>query len=465
MKQTFPYIAPTADSRLVYTDGETMEEAVEAFMKQDYIESVHLLIDAMDFDFREKYGNADGTSFKIPHGSIVVNIDISDETLDISADFLKLPEKGRVAMLRQIAEMNINNLMLARFVKNGDRLRMVYSCPLTDTNPHKIYSVIRNICMFGDKYDDELCTRFDAERCYEPRITQYTDEEIDTVYNALHTIGSKALAETEVYNSSRRYGYSWTVLLASLYQFQFFAQPQGQLINELESTIAMMHSDRPADELVARCTEFLNTLLARPREELAKDLYSVEMLVSPKPPMSLQDIQEEFERLHDGTTGALQKKDFDQVIVRITYEFYQMLCEYHLPLMVEYIIVTALQKSAETDMQSGAETLWKALDRIMDGDLEPDGDDDEEEEEDDDDEDDDLDLDVEDDDEEDDEDDEIARQTLIAAQQKLADAVNSIDGIAEIQRKMEEAMKAGDVTEYMRLATELQMKIINGMNN
>ncbi|MDE6449628.1 MAG: hypothetical protein K2L41_06055 [Muribaculaceae bacterium] len=114
-------------------------------------------------------------------------------------------------------------------------------------------------------------------------------------------------------------------------------------------------------------------------------------------------------------------------------------------------------------MQSGAETLFKALDRIMDGDLDPDDDEDDEEDDEDDDEDDDDDS--EDFDLEDDDDDEIARQTLIAAQQKLSDAVNSIDGIAEIQRKMEEAMKAGDVTEYMRLATELQMKIINGMNN
>lgn len=453
MKQTFPYIAPATDSQLVYTDGETMEQAVEAFMNQDYVQSIHLLIDAMDCDFREKYGNADGTSFRIPHGSIVVNIDISDKTLNISADFLKLPVKGRVAMLRQIAEMNINNLMLARFIKSRDRLKMAYSCPLTDTNPHKIYSVIRNICMFGDKYDDELCTRFEAERCYEPSITKYTDEEIDAVYNALQTIGRKALSEAENYNAERRYSYSWTVLTGAVYQFMFFAQPQGQLINDLESTIALMMSDRPAEELVSRCTDFIKGLMNQSRDELSKDLYTVEMLVSPKPPMSLQDIQNEFERLYDGTTGAMQKKDFDQVVVRITYEFYQMLCEYHMPLMVEYIILKALQKSSETDMSSGAETLWNALDKIMDGELEPDDDEDEEEDED------------EDVDEYEEEEDEDEYNDLIAVQQQCAEAINGIEDIDDIQRKMNEAIKAGDIAEYMRLATELQMKIINGMNN
>lgn len=140
-----------------------MDEAVEAFENHDYLKSLQLLIDALDCDFRERYGNPEGTSFRIPHGSIVVRINITPETLHISADFLRLPEKGRVAMLRQIAEMNINNLMLARFVKSGDYLKMEYSCPLTDTHPHKIHAIIHNICLIGDKYDDELCTRFNAD--------------------------------------------------------------------------------------------------------------------------------------------------------------------------------------------------------------------------------------------------------------------------------------------------------------
>ncbi|MDE6779429.1 MAG: hypothetical protein K2J51_08200, partial [Alistipes sp.] len=66
MKHSFPYIAPVADSQLVYTDGETMEKAVEAFGQGDYVKSVHLLIDALDSDFRDRVGNADGTSFTIP---------------------------------------------------------------------------------------------------------------------------------------------------------------------------------------------------------------------------------------------------------------------------------------------------------------------------------------------------------------------------------------------------------------
>ena len=92
----------------------------------------------------------------------------------------------------------------------------------------------------------------------------------------------------------------------------------------------------------------------------------------------------------------------------------------------------------------------------MDGELEPDDDEDEEEEEEEEDE---------DVDEYEEEEDEDEYNDLIAVQQQCAEAINGIEDIDDIQRKMNEAIKAGDIAEYMRLATELQMKIINGMNN
>ena len=59
----------------------------------------------------------------IPHGSILVHISVKDGFYRISADCLNLPEKGRVAMLRQIADLNLNKLLLPRFVKDNDKLR------------------------------------------------------------------------------------------------------------------------------------------------------------------------------------------------------------------------------------------------------------------------------------------------------------------------------------------------------
>lgn len=472
MKQSFPYIPPATDSQQVYTDGETMDEAVEAFENHDYLKSLQLLIDALDCDFRERYGNPEGTSFRIPHGSIVVRINITPETLHISADFLRLPEKGRVAMLRQIAEMNINNLMLARFVKSGDYLKMEYSCPLTDTHPHKIHAIIHNICLIGDKYDDELCTRFNAERCYTPKVTPFTPDEVDTVYDALHTIGQLALNAAADYSSQRRYVYAWTILSGAIHQFTFIANPQGQLINEIEKAIESMNDERPIEELVSRGTSFLKKLLSMPKEKLAEDLYTVEMMVSIKPNAPLQSVQDDFESLHEGVTEAMQKRDYDQVAVRIYFSFYQLLAENNISLLLEYLIITALRESAGLPLKEAAEILLKALDKIMDGDIEPDDDDDDDEDEDDEDDEDDYDdEDDEDEDEDDDDDDDDdeedlseAHANIMAAHQKLAEAMSG-EEIVAIQRQMDEALKAGNMTEYMRLATELQMRMLSSLGS
>ncbi len=450
MKQSFPYIAPAAETQLVYTDGETMDEAVEAFERHDYLKSLQLLIDALDGDFAERYGNAEGTAFKIPHGSIVVNIRMTHEKLHISADFLKLPDKGRVAMLRQVAEMNINNLMLARFVKSGDYLKMEYSCPVTDTHPHKIHAVIRNICAVGDKYDDELCTRFHAERCYTPKVTPYTPDEVKAVVAGLRTIGQLALNAAADYSAKRQYIYAWTIVCGAIHQFMFFANPQGQLINDVEKALEAMHDERPLEELIGRGTAFVKKLMEMPVEELAKDLYTVEMMVSMKSFAQLQSVQDDFEDLHEGTTEAMQRKDYDQVVVRIYLAFYQLLTDNNIPLLLEYLIINALRQSAGLPLKEAAEILLKALDKIMDGDLEIPQDDDEEEEE------------EEEDEEEDEEALAQAHANVMAAHQKLAEAMSG-EEIVAIQRQMDEALKAGNMPEYMRLATELQMRMLSSL--
>ncbi len=459
MKQSFPYIPPAAEQQLVYTDGETMAEAVEAFENQDYLKSLQLLVDALDCDFAERYGNADGTSFSIPHGSIVVHIRITADMLHITADFLKLPQKGKVAMLRRIAEMNINNLMLARFVKKGDFLQMEYSCPITDTHPHKIHAVIHNICAIGDRYDDELCTHFNAERCYTPRVTPYTPAKVDAVYNGLHTIGEQALKDAADYCSKRNYNYAWTLVAGAIQQFVFFANPQGQLINEIEKAVESMNDERPLEELVGRGTTFLRKLLDMSKPDLAKDLYSVEMIVSMKAHSPLQSMQEDFEPLHEGVTEAMQRKEYEQVVVRIYHAFYRLLAENDIPLLLEYLVVTALRESASLPIKDAAPILLTALDKIMDGDLEiPNSDDDDDDKEDAEEEE----LQEEAEEEEDEEALAQAHANVMAAHQKMVEAMSG-DEIVAIQRQMDEALKAGDTTTYMRLATQLQMIMINAL--
>lgn len=109
MKQTLTFIPPVVDSTQSSIHTEAYEKSVDLYNQGEYLQAFHSLLDYLNADFRTKYGNTDGTEFHIPHGSILVHISVKDGFYRISADFLNLPEKGRVAMLRQIADLNLNN--------------------------------------------------------------------------------------------------------------------------------------------------------------------------------------------------------------------------------------------------------------------------------------------------------------------------------------------------------------------
>lgn len=78
MKQTFAFISPVVDSTQSAIRTEAYEQGVDLYNRGEYVQAFHSLLDYLNADFRTKYGNADGTEFHIPHGSILVHIRIAD---------------------------------------------------------------------------------------------------------------------------------------------------------------------------------------------------------------------------------------------------------------------------------------------------------------------------------------------------------------------------------------------------
>lgn len=74
MKQTPIFVAPVLGSTQSKVNKELFEQSVERYGEGKHLEAFHLLLDHLNPEFRTKYGNADGTEFSIPHGSILVNI-------------------------------------------------------------------------------------------------------------------------------------------------------------------------------------------------------------------------------------------------------------------------------------------------------------------------------------------------------------------------------------------------------
>ena len=434
MKTTHAYVAPAIGSTQSKVSMEAWEQSLERYNEGKHLEAFHLLLDHLNPGFRAKYGNADGTEFHIPHGSILVNILVRDGRLEVHADFLRLPEKGRVAMLRQVADLTLNRLLLPRFRKEGDRLRMEYVCPLAQSHPHKIYFVLRNICHVGDRYDDEFCTKFGAQRSYEPQVTPYPEEEVTRIYEAVRQTCRETLDAVKEYETERKYGYSWNVIDIALYKIAYFAHPQGQLLNDLDKAVDDMDKELPVAELVAKGKAFLERLLAMPREEMARDLYLVDTLVSTKRRSSLNNVQENFKEVYQEATEAIESENFERSTVRILYKFYEMYYYNDVQDDLNAVVAGALGKSAGKTMEEASEILYEALEKIMEDDLSAD----------------DGDFDA----------GELGIAGAAAAEQVQQMAAAMQGEVVQMQAAMQEALAKGDMAEYMRLAQEFQQKMM-----
>lgn len=443
MKQTLTFVPPVVDSTQSSIRMEAFEQSVDFYNQGEYMQAFHSLLDYLNADFRTKYGNTDGTEFYIPHGSILVHICAKDGFFHIDADFLNLPEKGRVAMLRQVADLNMNKLLLPRFVKDNDKLKMEYVCPFSQSHPHKMYFVLQNICHIGDKYDDEFCSKFGATRCYEPQVTPYPQVEIDRIYEAIQTLGHATLEALKEYNADRRYGYSWNVLDTTFYQISYFARPQGQLLNDLDKVVDDMDAELPTSEVVAKGKAFLEKLLAMPKEKLAEDLYFVDTLVSTKRRSSLKNVQENFANVYKEATGAIQSESYEQSAVRLLYIFYEAYFYNDMQDDINAVIAKALRKASNLPVEEASEILYEAMDKIMEGDL----------------------------DDDDDLEDVVAQmqqafgamgEAAGQAQQKMAETIGSNE-MLELQQKMAAAMMSGNMEEYTRLVAEMQQKMMGNI--
>lgn len=432
MKYVLNFFPPVKKSTQSSVQTDAYDLSVDLFNQNNYKEAFHSLLDYLNPDFRKKYGNDSGTEFHIPHGSILVHILITESGFKISADFLTLPEKGRIAMLRQVAELNTNNLLLPRFVKEGDSLKMEYCCSLAMSHPYKMYFVLQNICHIGDKYDDEFCTKFGALRCNEPQVTPYPQEEVDRIYESVQTICRETLDVVKESEAQRRYGYSWNLIDTALYQISYFASPQGQLSNDLDKAVNDMDAELPITELLTKGKAFLEKLIARPKEALAADLYFSDTLVSTKRRSSLKNVQENFASVYAEATEAMQTGNCERSAVRLLNTFYEAYFYNDMQDDINVIIANALQKAGGKSVEEASEILYKAMDKIMEDDLDPDDDDD---------------------------DMEMGDMTEVLTQ--MEEMVSSMqDDVVKMQAEMAAAMMKGDTAEYMRLMQEMQAAML-----
>lgn len=368
MKQTLTFNSSIIQSTESKINADAFDRSIDAYDNKNYREAFMMLLDYINPIIRTKYQK--GAEFSIPHGSIVVNIKVTDSEIIITAPFLKLPEKNRVPLLRQTAVLNFRHIDLAQIELKDERLQFEYSCPLALANPYKLYYVLREICTTGDEYDDEFSTKFEAERIYEPKITPYDAQTVDTVYNVIQLSCKECLDGLKYFENERKYGYAWNIVASTLLKILYYAHPQGQLLNDLNKTIEELdREDIPLSEVVNIGKKLVDRIQSMSKEELSQDLYYVETFVSSKRRSSLNNIQENFKSTYEKVTTYIEQEDYMASTVMITYQFYNMYFYNDVQDDVNRVVVDALTQSSGKSWSEAARIQYRAMKSIMEGNL------------------------------------------------------------------------------------------------
>jgi len=326
-------------------------------------------MDYVNPELRAKYGNADGTVFKVPHGSVIVNIVITEETFSVSAPFLEVNQNTIVPLLRQVCSLNFSALDLAQIYLRENRLDFEYSCKLNETNPYKIYYILREICDIGDKYDDEFVSTFEAKRLYEPIITPFPADKMDKAYQTIQAIIKQAMEYTAYFESKRQYSQAWDLIAGALRQIDFYAHPQGQLKNDLDNAIRDANEEEPLANLVSGMKDFLQEWQNMDKAKFTADLYEIETFIPTKRRSSLQNIQENLQKLYERTEKGIQDGYQSAAAIDILFNFYNVYYHNNLQEDVNIVLVDALEQSSGKPWEQAANILFRALRKIMDGDL------------------------------------------------------------------------------------------------
>lgn len=345
------------------------DEAVEAYDQGKYKEAIHLLIDYVGVDIRKKYGNENGTYFKIPHGSIVVEIEITEKDLIVKVPFIELGEKHRVPILRKIAEVNFSLLNLSQIKLNDNLLNFQYKAPLELCEPLKIYYVMEEICHNADDLDDELVDLFGVKLIHEPQISSYDQSFLDQAWEKYNAYLKEADDYINYFQEKRAEILNWTVINITLKRIEYFMAPSGKLRTDIASQINDLYSQQDPQLRIQRGEKFLNELKQKSKEEVLSNLYKVETFMPIKSRSTLEGIQQNWQQPFEDATKDIQSKQYTNASLSLLLSFYDLFYYSNVNDQVSDKLTAVLTDAAGKDWNQAATILYDGMKSILNNEL------------------------------------------------------------------------------------------------
>lgn len=342
------------------------DKVLETYDNKDYKEVLPTLLDYIDGELIEKYGNAEKNYFEIPHGSIIVKIKQTDEELIIEAPFLDISESSRIPLMRQVAQLNFHPLTLVKIVlDDNDQLKFTIKMPLELSDPYKLYDVLREICNIADKYDDEFITKFKAKWLQEPRIVRLSKEVLDDAWDKMQMYVDEAFEYIKFMEQKGIKDYVYDVLKSTFLKMDYYMAPQGFVRSEFEQNIAAIDSHASINDRLFKGKEFLARLEDYDKAKFLEDIYYADVFIPYKFRSNLDDVRKNFQYAYETSREEISKRSFMGAYYTIYCELLRLFYYNNVEDDLADLVTDALENSSEKPWEEGATILREALDIIM----------------------------------------------------------------------------------------------------
>lgn len=367
MNKNFTFHNTLLDSISSKCDVAVWDSVMAAWDNKEYLKSLQLLFDYVDPKLAEKYANSERTSWQVPHGSVIVQLEITDELLKVEAPFLKVTDSKRIPLLRQVAQLNFHPLTITKIDLEDDSLYFRFSCPLELCEPYKVYDALREICINADQYDDEFIKKFDAKRIQEPKVEHYSQDKKQKAWDYMQLYLSEAEEAFKYFEERRLSGFEWDVIMITLMKLEYLIAPQGSLRNEIEKQHAAMSANEDIITKVQQGKAFLQKLRNMSRDEFDADLYKIDTLIQYKFRATLPNVKQNLQGALDQAKKEIENKDYIGATLTLEYNFMSMYYFNHVGDEIDAMVRPYLLEASAKPVAEAADILYRTMEGLITG--------------------------------------------------------------------------------------------------
>jgi len=337
----------------------------KAWDEKRYQDSVHGLLDYINPGLRSKYGNSNQTQFTVPHGSVVVDIQIKDDKLNVTCPLVDITDAMRIPLMRKVAELNFWPLTISQIKLKANQLTFQYSTTLDTCEPYKIYYLLKEICSTADRYDDELREKFKAKSLVAPKVVYPSAENINKAWDETNAIINETFQYQAYFDVQRWQGSSMDFFMIALKRIDLCIQTQGFLKTEIERIMTDLNNAQiSVTERNTTASKFLKDLQVKGKEAFTRHLYQVDTFVPEKPSINGDKVKGMIKEAIAKTVTFHNQKNYIASCIESLYLIYDLFYRNNMENTVNIVLLNTLTNASGKSWADASGVLLSGLQTI-----------------------------------------------------------------------------------------------------